>query len=479
MKVNKIGYEMLDDTLKSIIDKNVDTGLVKSFSHIPSIRTMQDKEAYIILDDDIYLEENEEKNRKGYIYYAENLGDGYVYVGKQKDIEFTPYDLLENNPFAFKEHTHDLSGSDYTISWDSVTGKPESWHPSRHTHVSGEVSVGWADINEKPEVFPPAEHSHGSGGQLDRGWEDILNKPGLYGNNLLHNTAFKVHQRYDDMDFPMNILSDGEAKIIFDRWAFINELNIPMSVSREANGGFSVDGLNNVSKYDIFKIRQSVKASEIGYSKGAGMKRFNVSVNGEFENILSIELYINNMLLGTLNNSDNTNFQINFGVLRNDIIFELQITFKENVLPSFKLYNIKMEAGEFKTDYVDVNESLELLRCKRYYQRLTLPENVIISGSNDHVRFIYPGYINMIKTPSVTLLNDLYIHKTDGNSHIKIGGAGDDLRTLTNVKFKDSAVVADTKDKLYNIPEKNYYVPNSSSSELLWDENEIELSVGY
>ncbi|MCR2033695.1 hypothetical protein [Anaerofustis stercorihominis] len=479
MKVNKIGYEMLDSTLKSILDKNVDTGLVKSFLDIPNIRTEDDHEAYIILDDDIYMEENEEKNRKGYIYYAENIGEGYIYVGKQNEIEFTPYDLLENNPFAFKEHTHDLSGSDYTIFWDSVTGKPESWHPSRHTHVSGEVSVDWEDINEKPEVFPPAEHSHGSGGELDRGWEDILNKPGLYGNNLLHNTSFKVHQRYKDLDFPLEIVSDGEAKMIFDRWAFINELNIPMSVSKVENGGFSVEGVNNVSNYDIFKIRQTVKASEIGYSKGAGIKRLNVSVNGEFDNVYSIELYINNMMLGNLNNSDNTNFQVNFGVLRNDIVFELQIIFKNDVLPSFKLYNIKMEAGEVKTDYVDISESLELMRCKRYYQRLTLPENVILSASHNHIRLIYPGYIGMIETPSVKSLNDLYIHKTDGSSHIKIAGAGDDLSTFTNLEFKDSALTVNTKDKLYTIPEKTYYVPNSSSAELLWDENEIELSVGY
>lgn len=479
MKVNKIGYEMLDSTLKAILDKNVDTGLVKSFLDIPNIRTEDDHEAYIILDDDIYVEENEEKNRKGYIYYAENIGEGYKYVGKQNEIEFTPYDLLENNPFAFKEHTHDLSGSDYTIFWDSVTGKPESWHPSRHTHVSGEVSVDWEDINEKPQVFPPAEHSHGSGGELDRGWEDILNKPGLYGNNLLHNTSFKVHQRYDDMDFPLDILSDGESKMIFDRWAFINELNIPMSVSKIENGGFSVVGTSIEGTLDKFKIRQTIKASEIGYSKDAGMKRFNVSVNGDFENVFSVELYINNMIIGDLLDSNSLNFPINFGRLNNDIIIELRVSFKDDVLPSFKLYNIKLETGEFKTDYVDVNESLELLRCRRYYQRLTLPENVILSGLHNHVRFIYTGYTDMIETPLVKSLNDLYIHKTDGNSHIKIASAGDDLSTLTDVKFKGSSVIINTKDKLYNIPEKTYYVPNSSSAELLWNENEIELSVGY
>jgi N-acetylneuraminic acid mutarotase len=40
------------------------------------------------------------------------------------------------------------------VTWDTVTGKPNSFPPATHSH-------SWNEVTDKPVSFPPAEHSHG------------------------------------------------------------------------------------------------------------------------------------------------------------------------------------------------------------------------------------------------------------------------------------------------------------------------------
>jgi len=477
LKANKISYEMLDTPLKSMLDKNMDTGLVRSYSDIPVVRSEFDKEAYIIVDDDMYFEGEEEKNRKGYIYYAKNISDSYVYVGRQKSIEFTPYDLAENNPFAFKNHTHDLSGEDYTISWDNVLNKPESWHPGRHTHVSGEVDISWADISRKPEVFPPAEHTHGSSGGIGETWEDISGRPGLFGVNLIHNPGFKIHQRYKDDDFFKDIESNGESVIVFDRWQCINELDITAQVKKSEDGGIKVTAADE--SYGYFTLRQRLSSKEIGYSAGVIRKNYTLSINADLQNVYSLGLFVNNIKVGDLKTEKKVSFPFDIFVFKDYVNIDLKVSPLSGSPVDFTVYSIKLEEGDVATNYIDTSESMELLRCKRYYQRLMLPQNIIQSFENNQIRLMYPGYIQMVQTPDVKLLNDLYIHKSDGSSNIKIALKDENITSLTNVLFKDSCVIIDTYDKVYLIPDKTQYIANSHSSKLIYDENEIELSVGY
>ena len=46
--------------------------------------------------------------------------------------------------------------------WQSLTGVPDSFKPSKHSH-------GWAEINDKPSEFTPAAHKHT--------WADITGAP--------------------------------------------------------------------------------------------------------------------------------------------------------------------------------------------------------------------------------------------------------------------------------------------------------------
>ena len=66
-----------------------------------------------------------------------------------------------------------------TISWGNISGKPSSFTPSAHTHVItdlsniGDLKIDWSNIIGKPENF-------GSSNNTPISWETILNKPTVY-----------------------------------------------------------------------------------------------------------------------------------------------------------------------------------------------------------------------------------------------------------------------------------------------------------
>ncbi|MFE7463112.1 tail fiber domain-containing protein [Streptomyces sp. NPDC057499] len=82
-----------------------------------------------------------------------------------------------NKPSTFKPsaHTHDWADvtnkpatyapSSHSHTWDSVTGKPSTFAPSKHTHA-------WGDVTGKPSTYAPSSHSHSnyltSGGTISR-----------------------------------------------------------------------------------------------------------------------------------------------------------------------------------------------------------------------------------------------------------------------------------------------------------------------
>ena len=51
------------------------------------------------------------------------------------------------------------------VSWQNITGKPETYQPAAHQH-------DWADVTGTPATFPPATHSHA--------WADITGKPATF-----------------------------------------------------------------------------------------------------------------------------------------------------------------------------------------------------------------------------------------------------------------------------------------------------------
>lgn len=70
------------------------------------------------------------------------------------------------------------------VSWQNITGKPETYQPAAHQHDWADVtgtpatfppathSHAWADITGTPATFPPATHSHA--------WADITGKPATF-----------------------------------------------------------------------------------------------------------------------------------------------------------------------------------------------------------------------------------------------------------------------------------------------------------
>ncbi|MCM8548815.1 tail fiber domain-containing protein [Streptomyces sp. STCH 565 A] len=51
------------------------------------------------------------------------------------------------------------------VTWASISGRPNTFTPSSHTH-------DWGDVNNKPTTYKPTAHTHD--------WDDVLNKPSTY-----------------------------------------------------------------------------------------------------------------------------------------------------------------------------------------------------------------------------------------------------------------------------------------------------------
>lgn len=56
---------------------------------------------------------------------------------------------------------------DHTHAWDDVTGKPETFPPEVHSHV-----IPWDSVTGKPDTFPPESHAHS--------WDSVTGKPETY-----------------------------------------------------------------------------------------------------------------------------------------------------------------------------------------------------------------------------------------------------------------------------------------------------------
>lgn len=357
MKSNQISYEMLDDSLKAKLDLSIDTTLVKNYESIPSIRGSEDSSVYIIVDDDVYTNEDlEEENRKGYVYYAKNIGEEYSYIRTQEEIKFLSYNLFNSSPFAFKNHTHELIG-DYKVRYEDIINLPENFHPSRHIHEK-------EDINYDFNIL-----------------EDVKGK----NNNILDNSAFFICNRYTAYEISQT--SGQTSKIIFDRWKINANIN---SISIK-DIGFNIS-LLSANTYLSQVINKESFCEDI-YSLTS--KDYTVSIDGKFENIKLISLYINEEKKGNLQNNT-ISFSIDFSLVTQDINLKLEFEpMDNNTEYSFDLYYVKLEKGSSKTNYELEDISITAVKCKKYYDTLYINEKQVSSKENGHIllSFNIPNYI--------------------------------------------------------------------------------------
>ena len=115
----------------------------------------------------------------GYVskYKGADIDEAIKFVKDNADIG----DKLSEK--AERLHAHKLSDitnlEDLTVSWDSITGKPETFPGSG----SENNSVSWADITGKPNTFTPSSHTHKESEIEDLkepSWDDITGKPSTF-----------------------------------------------------------------------------------------------------------------------------------------------------------------------------------------------------------------------------------------------------------------------------------------------------------
>ncbi|NKD46283.1 hypothetical protein HEQ69_11270 [Haematospirillum jordaniae] len=84
-----------------------------------------------------------------------NLGLGAVdnTADEDKPLSKAAREALDGK--AAKTHRHaweEIDGAP-VVSWEGLTGKPETFPPASHSHT-------WESLTEKPDAFPPASHTH-------------------------------------------------------------------------------------------------------------------------------------------------------------------------------------------------------------------------------------------------------------------------------------------------------------------------------
>lgn len=130
-----------------------------------------------------------------------------------KTIGRVAWDNVTGKPETFPPtaHTHPITAvtgleealankasSSHTHAWSAIDDKPAEFPPESHTHdfgeITGTVTVAWGDISGKPSTFPPEAHSHATSdvtgldaalaGKSDAGhthaWNDITSKPSTF-----------------------------------------------------------------------------------------------------------------------------------------------------------------------------------------------------------------------------------------------------------------------------------------------------------
>lgn len=477
MKGNKIGYEMLTPELKSKLDMCVDVSLVKSSLEVPSIKEDGKRSVYIVIDDDIVSGEN----MKGSIYYAEDNGDSYSIIGKRDEIQFALYDLLESNPFAFKEHTHNLAGKELFVPWENIINAPSSWHPSKHIHYSDELNVEFEDILNKPATYPPSEHTHEGSSAT---WENIMNKPQIALPNLFDNAFFEIHQRWDFETDGNPSFDYGDLDIIFDRWQMSNLIDNPTTITKETNGGFKVSS-DSSSEWGTFCLAQQIDISKLGYIDGVDSKEFTISIKGDFSSIANVEVLFEGVPCGEdgiIDNDSSVTFSIPFSDYeKNSQVFFVINFWADATKPfEFTVNSIKLERGSVTSSHERENYELELLKCKRYYQKAKLPQGSYYCDSSKNIRVFYPLQVPMIASPAITLIDSLYYHCQKNSSSVKVLDNFLDFDAQCNsVDISDEGVGATIGISNSNIASSWFGIMNTSAASTFSKEHEIILDVGY
>ena len=141
------------------------------------------------------------------------------------------------------------------VSWQNITGKPDTYQPAAHQHDWADVtgapatfppathSHAWADITGKPTSFPPAAHNHDTAyaakpGEwivltLLNGWEPYVGGGGYYGGLRARST-------------PLGIQINGMVKgtTIGEIAVLPSALGVPASAQWDARGGAGVSTVN-------------------------------------------------------------------------------------------------------------------------------------------------------------------------------------------------------------------------------------------
>ena len=141
------------------------------------------------------------------------------------------------------------------VSWQNITGKPETYQPAAHQHDWADVtgtpatfppathSHAWADITGKPTTFPPATHNHDTAyaakpGEwivltLLNGWEPYVGGGGYYGGLRARST-------------PLGIQINGMVKgtTVGEIAVLPSALGVPASSQWDARGGAGVSTVN-------------------------------------------------------------------------------------------------------------------------------------------------------------------------------------------------------------------------------------------
>lgn len=105
--------------------------------------------------------------------YARKDGSGFASSAAAKaylDSEFAKAPIFDWSGISGKPNFYPPSA--HTHLWGEITDKPVVFPPVAHTHAWGEITGRpttfppavhthlWADITDKPTTFPPAAHSH-------------------------------------------------------------------------------------------------------------------------------------------------------------------------------------------------------------------------------------------------------------------------------------------------------------------------------
>ena len=513
MKSNKITFEMLDGYVKSKLDEKLDVRLVSCFDDIPQVKTEQDANNYIIMSDDIITTSSGDKvNRKGYIYSAYKTGDSYVFTGIQEKIEFYPYDILNNNPFALKNHTHKPEETDainwkdiqntpdeympkeHMHDWEDVFNKPNTYPPSEHTHDDINTTSTWEDISNKPETFPPSAHTHNI--------SDIENITTANSNtkNMCYNPTFRVRQRLVASPWDFNNpktsfnMSGISPTLYFDRWYFsasctdLESTNISFLdkgfTFRPKFNPFNTyqpeDMIYNIGQFDM---EQRFSPKDLGYNdnlKGEEIP-ITISLGSNMENSTAlfhcVEVYQNDVLVGNINENKG-NITSSFTITDDNINQYITIKFtfhftNEHLWDEFKntreieIYYVKIESGTTATPFIADSYEDELKECEKFYQLVQIPYSPIVTNRFGKFEILLHLNTMMNKTPTIRTLSNIVLHNlADPTKTVLAMSSNSNMSNDYNIKLDNQKYLSiNNAEKNTTLSTENnqlYFITNSA-----------------